>query len=478
MTTSQLALEASSTTLLTRAVELDTNKRYTEALACYQEGLNQLLTVIKNLKDAGKQSKFRTKATEYMERAEKLKCHIEQEKQTGKYHEELFIEENSVNHGYEKVFGRFLDEFVVVVEIEDPYIRNIHQICNFVRCCELLVKRCKRLEEIHLITTENTNSSDGAKLHLEKLTASLLARNIKLDISYSTSLHDREIRLDNGWVIKIGRGLDYFKSAEKFSLGYFDFDLRPCLETTVNVFHRKFTKTLRHNLMDSFVHLLLLKRPTPTDVVSIPFIKISSANMASTSGNIEDHRRKWDRDEYERLANERIQAEFDAIEAGKSGLPAIKREFLKQRDYKVDLESKLGKSLVITKTTPQSQSGGYYCNVCDCVVKDSINFLDHINGKKHQRNLGMSMRIERSSLDQVKKRFEVIKKKQEEKSAEYNFDQRMQELREEEEKVKEYRREKRKERKRKAAEALEEFNDVDPEMAAVMGFEGFGSAKR
>ena len=26
---------------------------------------------------------------------------------------------------------------------------------------------------------------------------------------------------------------------------------------------------------------------------------------------------------------------------------------------------------------------------------------DHINGKKHQRNLGMSMRVERSTLDQV-----------------------------------------------------------------------------
>lgn len=81
--------------------------------------------------------------------------------------------------------------------------------------------------------------------------------------------------------------------------------------------------------------------------------------------------------------------------------PPVKRELLKQREYKVDLDSKLGKSVVITKNTPTSQSGGYYCNVCDCVVKDSINFLDHINGKKHQRNLGMSMKIERSTLEQV-----------------------------------------------------------------------------
>lgn len=193
----------------------------------------------------------------------------------------------------------------------------------------------------------------------------------------------------------------------------------------------------------------------------------------------DDHRRKWDREEYERIAEERKREEreqFEEEDDKKKKIKPVKRELLKKREYKVDLDSKLGKSVVINKSTPTSQSGGYYCNVCDCVVKDSINFLDHINGKKHQRNLGMSMRIERSSLDAVKSRFQLNKKKMEEKKKEYDMAARMQEIAEEEEKLREYRKEKRKE-KRKLEEMQEEVEQVN-ELSSIMGFSGFGTSKK
>jgi len=191
----------------------------------------------------------------------------------------------------------------------------------------------------------------------------------------------------------------------------------------------------------------------------------------------DDHRKKWDPKEYETLAKMREEVEA-AMKRDKSEgdhhEEKVHRDLLRVRDYKVDLDSRLGKSVVITKNTPNSSTGGYYCNVCDCVVKDSINFLDHINGKKHQRNMGMSMKVERSSLSQVKDRFSANKRKMEEKKKEYDFDARMSELKEEEERTKEYR----KERKKKKREAEDGEFQGDADMMAMMGFGGFGGSKK
>lgn len=107
---------------------------------------------------------------------------------------------------------------------------------NLLRLCELLVLSCRNLKRVHVLTgQENGNRQQEM---LDELKRSLAKHSVTLQVDYSATLHDREIRLDNGWVIKIGRGLDYFRPPDgKFSLGYCDYDLRPCHATTVDIFH-------------------------------------------------------------------------------------------------------------------------------------------------------------------------------------------------------------------------------------------------
>ncbi|XVE89575.1 hypothetical protein DITRI_Ditri20bG0007000 [Diplodiscus trichospermus] len=188
-------------------------------------------------------------------------------------------------------------------------------------------------------------------------------------------------------------------------------------------------------------------------------------------------RKKFDREEYLERARERERQEAEGRSKSKAKGPPVQRKPLKHRDYEVDLESRLGKTQVVTPVAPLSQQAGYYCSVCECVVKDSANYLDHINGKKHQRALGMSMRVERASLKQVQERFEQLKKRKAPGSfSEQDLDERIIKQQEEEEERKRQRRERKKEKKKE--KAAEEEPEVDPDVAAMMGFGGFGSSKK
>ena len=40
---------------------------------------------------------------------------------------------------------------------------------------------------------------------------------------------------------------------------------------------------------------------------------------------------------------------------------------------------------------------GFMCKETGVVLRDSSSYLDHINGKKQQKALGLSMRVERST---------------------------------------------------------------------------------
>lgn len=70
-----------------------------------------------------------------MNRAEAIKKLVLQQKEAGQFHEQVNIENNSTGHSYKTLFGRFLDEDVTIVTVEDPYIRSFHQ----VSCCQLVI---------------------------------------------------------------------------------------------------------------------------------------------------------------------------------------------------------------------------------------------------------------------------------------------------------------------------------------------------
>jgi ATP-dependent Lon protease len=140
-------------------------------------------------------------------------------------------------YSYETIIGPYLQGARSVV-VEDPYIRMQHQIQNFVRFCEAALK-AGSVKKITLITgyDDKTPLADMSD-RFDEIKQSLLELDVELDVQLNTKIHDREIRLDNGWTIKIGRGLDFYqKPSSWFEIGSHDLTLRKCLETKVDIFN-------------------------------------------------------------------------------------------------------------------------------------------------------------------------------------------------------------------------------------------------
>lgn len=155
---------------------------------------------------------------------------------TGPNEQHFTIVYGDTGYSYESIVGPYLNAVKEVV-VEDPYIRVTHQIQNFVRFCETLLK-APTIKKIILVTTsENKSQQEDTQDKLEELRQSLLDIDIVLEFTFNPNLHDREIRFDNGWIIKIGRGLDFYqKPGGWYEVGSSDLNLRKCLETKVDIF--------------------------------------------------------------------------------------------------------------------------------------------------------------------------------------------------------------------------------------------------
>ena len=261
-------------------------------------------------------------------------------------------------------------------------------------------------------------------------------------------------------------------------------------------------------------------------------------------------RRTWDVETYEKRAQARQEAlekgedgvdkdgaaaaplkadddkqEFRPALAGAAGPEGSDRAFLQARSRGVmqDLESQVGQTTFVDTSggggAKKASDGvvatgvGWHCKVCDCFLKDSHTYLDHINGRKHQRKLGYSMHVQRSTTDDLKNKLKALQKKKaapEEEEEEIDFDARVEQKDQALRERQEERRRRRKERKQKAKQqqqeqeeeerapqsaadegteekTVEDKNDgnedeeeeepqVDPALAAMMGFSGFGGS--
>mmetsp|Transcript_34051 Transcript_34051/g.47434 ORF Transcript_34051/g.47434 Transcript_34051/m.47434 type:complete len:219 (+) Transcript_34051:109-765(+) len=129
-------------------------------------------------------------------------------------------------------------------------------------------------------------------------------------------------------------------------------------------------------------------------------------------------RRKWDMTVYNKKAKDNLEREerevLGGAEAERRLTAPVKREPLRRRKEDLQLQKRVGERLTIASTAELSEQGGFYCAVCDCLLKDSSTYYGHINGRKHQRALGMTMRAERATLTEVKDRLEFHKRKRDE----------------------------------------------------------------
>merc|ERR1719382_1356613 len=169
--------------------------------------------------------------------------------------------------------------------------------------------------------------------------------------------------------------------------------------------------------------------------------------MASSSsgGHMKDDdqldamgRKVWDKDFFSEKAKNNIMFGPERIGRRKDPvipLPSSQRTYLKQRQDDLELDRDLGKSKVITTHTIKPMQGGYWCSVCECLIKDSAAYLEHVNGRRHNRNLGMNMKVEKIGVDRVREKLKAMRKEPVEEEAE-DIAARIQRMEEEQEEKK------------------------------------------
>jgi len=147
------------------------------------------------------------------------------------------IRDNQTNISYKELFGEYL-KGTTEFTIRDPYIRLPYQLRNFMELCRLIYETKQEDEEvkIHLVTFNNEDFIENAKLAFAEMIDSLSNSGIDLSYEFSEIQHDRSIEMNNGWKIILGRGLDIWqKTNGRYDIAEYAQEKRLCKEFEVTV---------------------------------------------------------------------------------------------------------------------------------------------------------------------------------------------------------------------------------------------------
>ncbi|KAL7420107.1 U4/U6.U5 snRNP associated protein [Cryptotrichosporon argae] len=235
-------------------------------------------------------------------------------------------------------------------------------------------------------------------------------------------------------------------------------------------------------------------------------------------------RRAWDKDEWAAKAKERDEAAAEHAKEAEKAMLAGKKyrpkadlpkptENMQQRTENIDLNAGVGKTTLVQTTAGSgARAGGFYCEVCNRTFKDSLSYLDHINGRFHLRALGQTTNVARSTLSQVRAKIAALREQSRTRveAKDFDFRKRIDEVKAKEAAERERRREERRRKKterrgeragagagatarrredesdgeragkrRKAEDGAQAADAAgDDAMAAMMGFGGFASKRK
>jgi ATP-dependent Lon protease len=149
---------------------------------------------------------------------------------------EFQINDEDTGYSYESIFGAYITK-AKKIDIKEPYLRLMYQLDNFKYFC-ILVAQAGNVKTIELITAQlEGNDKDLSDSYLEDVKRQLEEDfSITFNWKRESSLHAREIRTDDGWIILSDRGLDIYKKPDsRNEFGHFDLSLKKCKQSKIHI---------------------------------------------------------------------------------------------------------------------------------------------------------------------------------------------------------------------------------------------------